>query len=168
MGKATFYLTSILFSVVFLTTAQSAQSPSKRTRSVPSENSCAFYHDLQSSHMCPQGNYLSEIGGICEAYLNKEPLLGPEIGQFFPAVRYCLQEFLQQNESVDLCATIDDVALRSHTHCYVHHGYCNLSIASKLKLSWIMRSRIYQKRWLTAGLMIERACAQPSDFEIDP
>lgn len=124
----------------------------------PSTTSCQFYRDLQAQLSCPQSNYLNEAAELCEKYLKMEPHMNEEIREFFPGIRFCLQDRLREQLGPQLCENLTEISVESHVSCYLENGFCDLSNVSKLKLAWITRDKVLKSPWRETGQQINQSC----------
>lgn len=124
----------------------------------PSETSCQFYQDLAQEYQCTQTNYLNEASQLCEKYLAHEPQMNNEIQIFFPKIRRCLQEKLQEQMGPDFCDNLLYTSVDSHVYCYIEHGYCELSALSRAQLVWAIGRKLFKSPWLETGAKINQAC----------
>lgn len=127
----------------------------------PSRTSCEYYQNLEEIHQCGPKGYPLRFGlRLCEKYLRAEPKASPGIQAWFPEVRLCLQEALEeQREEITDCEDLKKRALDSHIPCYVSTGFCELGFGKKLELLKITSGDILKLDIRRLMKRINRACA---------
>lgn len=123
------------------------------------EHACAFYQCKLDAAPTPSGrcSYFSDFG---LPYCKKFFAVDFEDRVFGASVRQCLQEAIRDRLEGRSCDVVKDTAFRSHVECYVQGGYCELTLADKLK---VMKT-IELRDWTLGNGMtlanIESACSE--------
>lgn len=144
--------------IVFASTSDST-SVYASTSVQPSKNNCSYYQLAEEQLQCGNKSYM--IGTAypqCLYYLKISKFLNHEIQNWFPQIRYCLQNEIEQNLHSITCDNINDFALNSHVNCYVSLGYCELSFLSKLQLTLITLPKLNEKIWQDTAKAINDEC----------
>jgi hypothetical protein len=161
MKKWIFFFLSFLLTLLALPGDLLAQS-------LPSSISCGYYQSLESELQCGPSSYISKWAGpMCEKYLEHETnpwkalFLTSELKAWFPRVRLCLQQKLEESKHELSCAGLNDFAKSSHVECYIETNYCDLSPLSQIQLGRLSATALVLDTtglWQETLLGISEAC----------
>lgn len=144
----------IVFFVSILSLFAQAQS------SFPSTENCDYYLHLEEQFRCGAKSYFVEAHGLCLQYLKAQNQTSQEIQEFFPKVRFCLQNEIYQMGSRVTCESLEQIAVRSHVDCYLATGFCDLSWVSRTELTMMTLPQFLKPIWIVTAQKILRACQQ--------
>lgn len=128
--------------------------------SFPSSENCDYYLHLEEQFRCGAKSYFVEAHGLCVKYLKAQNQTSREIQEFFPKVRYCLQNEIYQMGSRVTCENLEQVAIKSHVDCYLATGFCDLSWASRTELTLMTLRQFLNPIWIVTAQKILKACQQ--------
>lgn len=125
----------------------------------PSSENCSYYSDLESELSCGPQSYLEKWARpMCEKYLKVQPQLSQDLQAWFPKVRYCLQQEIDQYADQLTCRDLDKMAIASHVKCYVETGFCELTEFDKTALMQITSKALLHPLWIETSLRIYFEC----------
>src|SRR5690349_12841923 len=95
----------------------------------PSETDCQYYQEIENAHQCGPRGYAMNFGyRLCEKYLKAQPRTTENVQAWFPKVRLCLQQYLEETNGLfTTCKDLKSRALESHLACYLSTGFCELN-----------------------------------------
>ncbi len=103
---------------------------------VPSNNRCDFYTCAESVFNCGPNGYMQKTAKLfCENdRLEQSNKVEAQVKVTLQNIRQCLQqEFLEFSRKLS-CKQLQEVALDSHSSCFVESGFCSLSMAQIFQL----------------------------------
>ena len=126
----------------------------------PSETDCKYYLEIENSYKCGPRGYLLNFGHrLCEKYLRGEPHSRPAVQEWFPKVRYCLQDFISRGTFFD-CADLRKQALDSHVGCYKTTGFCELSGKDERQILRMTSGDLFRPSVLSLAIRVKSECAE--------
>ena len=123
-----------------------------------SRTRCDYYLQVESIFRCgPSGYVLGYAAKMCQKYLKVERQMGPNVRWWFPRVRFCLQQKLQELPKRS-CQQIKHDAYKSHIPCYLNTGFCKLTFSEQLEIIEVTGLDILNPDSLGIALQIEFQC----------
>ncbi len=128
----------------------------------PSRTNCSFYLDLEAKTACGYEGYPLQFGyRMCEKYRLAEKNQTEGIKEWFPKIRYCLQDYLAKNSGrAKTCRQLADMAYASHINCYLNTGYCALPANDVTRILNITGPDILNPHVLAIGTEISAKCME--------
>ncbi len=126
----------------------------------PSETDCNYYQEVEESYKCGHRGYPLNLGHrLCEKYLRAEPHARPRVKAWFPKVRFCLQNFIEENNG--FFRDCDDLRQRSvdaHVDCYRETGFCELSARDERQILRITSLDLFRPSIVSLAFRVKASC----------
>ncbi|MBK7892184.1 MAG: hypothetical protein IPJ84_15475 [Bdellovibrionales bacterium] len=149
-----FLSTSILTS-----TAQTAEGHPPDCK--PERGTCDFYLCQEAKQQCGPTGYYQRFGHpYCSAFLEEvRPKLSPRGQEWLKDVAYCLQEDLDHlSRNSDPCWFSEDLAIATHSDCYVKTGACELDVIDLAIVVRTFASELTNSRIIGQSVDFLRKC----------
>lgn len=117
----------------------------------PPRDDCTFYTDcIESAYSCgPRGYPISQGLRYCTRFQSYRARLSPAGQDWMLDTMRCLQEalipFLYEDRTD--CRTLEKIAFRSHSDCYLRTGVCRLSFHDMLAVVELIGPGTFLKSW---------------------
>jgi hypothetical protein len=124
--------------------------------------SCDYYLCRESFQSCgPRGYWLGFGNHYCEEFtLQVKPTLSQESQDWLDHVGRCLREKTEAFPLESVCKQIKNLALASHTSCYVQTGFCRIPFLDKVKVLHTIYREFADPRIFKVFLEISRSCGK--------
>lgn len=130
----------------------------------PSSDACGFYGCAEKFEPCGKSGYNLQFGDKqCKKYLRAEPDTSPEMQEWLPKVRLCLQERMidimsETPHGKKYCSTVNQLAFDSHVDCYLETGFCELSLEDKWTNLQLAGAPVWYPESIRVSLLIQKGC----------
>ena len=124
---------------------------------------CGYYKCVQDEIRCSDSDYLSGFAiPYCYKYQADQKNYSDRGQIFLSKVRYCLQVKIEDftNENQYACKDLREYAIHSHIGCYLNSGFCELSMAEKMRIVLTAKSDLIHGDVRKAGLETMKLCNQ--------
>ncbi len=128
----------------------------------PSRNSCSYYRTVENEYHCGKNGYPLKFGHrLCQKYLVAQPTMRPAVKLWFPKIRYCLQNYLENSRgTIRGCDDLHKRAINSHVGCYVQTGFCNLDFMDQADILAVTSTDILNLDILGLSFRVKAACGR--------
>ena len=128
----------------------------------PTSKDCNYYRTVEEDYACGAEGYPLNFGyRLCQKYLESESKITPRLKNWFPKVRFCLQNFIEtERGGIRDCDELHHRAIASHIPCYQDTGFCSLPMSDQLLILKITHKDILNMDILSMGLKIQVKCRQ--------
>ncbi len=147
----------LLFNL-FLASAAPARAASP---CLPSIDNCGYYACRESWHACgPDGYYLGFGEPYCDIGETRlKARMSPQGQIWVDSVAQCLRQRLEETVDVDAsCSKVRELAVESHSSCYVSAGFCGLSWTDRLEVAYYLRDATLAPGFLKESREVVEAC----------
>lgn len=136
----------------------------------PSRNSCAYYLQVEAEEHCGPDGYPLKFGyRLCEKYLEAQPTMRPNVRRWFPKIRYCLQNYLEDYRgTIRDCSDLHRKAINSHVGCYLETGFCELGVLDQADILAVTNVDLLNLDVMGLSVRVKAACERKKLIETAP